>query len=80
MLNKIQRLSRRAFPITIKELNRNFLGQLYIEGKGIEIGALYNPMKVNARKAKVCYVDRMKVEDLRKQYPELKDYDLVPVI
>lgn len=77
--DKILRVNRKIFPITVRELNRTLLGQIYIKGKGIEIGALYNPMRVNPQIAKVCYVDRMKIEDLRKQYPELEDYDLVPV-
>ena len=53
-------------------LNRYSLAFFYIEGKGIEIGALHNPLKVSSR-ASVRYVDRMSVADLRCQYVELED-------
>lgn len=48
---------------------RQKLSKQFIKGKGIEIGALHLPLKVY--KAKVIYVDRMNVGDLRKHYPEL---------
>jgi SAM-dependent methyltransferase len=59
-------------------LNRYSLAFLYIRGEGIEIGALHNPLRV-APWAKVRYVDRMTVADLRRQYPELQGKKLVPV-
>ncbi len=59
-------------------LNRYSLAFLYLRGNGLEIGALHNPLKVSPR-AKVRYVDRMTVADLRLQYPELKKKKLVPV-
>jgi predicted SAM-dependent methyltransferase len=59
-------------------LNRYSLAFLYLQGNGIEIGALHNPLRVSPR-AKVRYVDRMTVADLRRQYPELNDKKLVPV-
>ncbi|MFH0784971.1 MAG: methyltransferase domain-containing protein, partial [Pseudomonadota bacterium] len=49
----------------------------YIAGTGIEIGALHAPLSVDAKKAKVLYVDRMSQKDLYDQYPEFKKYDLV---
>ncbi|MFA5871108.1 MAG: hypothetical protein WC858_00125 [Parcubacteria group bacterium] len=51
---------------------------LYIKGKGIEIGALHNPLIV-PESAKVKYVDRMTVFDLREHYSELSSLDLVIV-
>ena len=63
----------------IKNITRNLLGELYLKGTGLEIGALYKPMPVNKKKAKVLYVDRMHVAELRKQYPELKQFNLVDV-
>jgi len=48
----------------------------YLAGDGIEIGALHLPMQVPER-ARVKYVDRMRIADLRKQYPELNDLPLV---
>ena len=59
-------------------LNRYSLAFLYLRGNGIEIGALHNPLKVPLR-AKVRYVDRMSVADLRLQYPELEKKKLVSV-
>jgi len=49
----------------------------YICGKGIEIGALQNPVVLdNSKVIEIKYVDRSSVKDLRKQYPELKDCNL----
>jgi len=59
-------------------LNRFSLAFLYLRGEGIEVGALHNPLKV-APGARVRYVDRMSVSDLRRQYPELNGKKLVPV-
>ncbi|GAB7027038.1 methyltransferase domain-containing protein [Geotalea toluenoxydans] len=50
----------------------------YLRGTGIEIGALHNPLKVPSS-ARVRYVDRMKVDDLRRHYPELRREKLVHV-
>lgn len=55
---------------------RAWVAALYLEGDGIEIGALHSPMQV-PNTARVRYVDRMSVEDLRRQYPELEAHDLV---
>jgi SAM-dependent methyltransferase len=48
----------------------------WLEGTGIEIGALHNPLHV-PRGAVVRYVDRATTDQLRVQYPELGS--LVPV-
>ena len=58
-------------------LNRTFISKYYIKGTGIEIGALHNPLYVNKKQAKVLYVDRMSIKDLREQYPELNKKNLV---
>jgi len=47
---------------------RESLASKYIHGYGIEIGPLHQPLKVHA---KVKYVDRLPVVELRKLYPEL---------
>ena len=57
---------------------RELITNLYIKGKGIEIGALHNPLIV-PESAKVKYVDRMTVFDLREHYSELSSLDLVIV-
>lgn len=59
-------------------LNRFTLSFLYLRGSGIEVGALHNPLKVLPF-AKVRYVDRMSVDELRRQYPELRTKRLVPI-
>lgn len=55
---------------------RAWVAALYLEGHGIEIGALHSPMQVPPT-ARVRYVDRMSVEELRRQYPELDEHQLV---
>jgi SAM-dependent methyltransferase len=55
---------------------RRRIADTYLRGEGIEIGALYAPLQTSAR---VRYVDRMTVEQLRGQYPELSNTALTPV-
>ena len=55
---------------------RRRIADTYLHGEGIEIGALYAPLQTSAR---VRYVDRMPVEQLRVQYPELADTALTRV-
>jgi SAM-dependent methyltransferase len=50
----------------------------WLAGDGIEIGALCRPLEVPTN-ARLRYVDRMPVSDLRHHYPELADLRLVPV-
>jgi SAM-dependent methyltransferase len=51
----------------------------YLAGDGIEIGALHYPLWTDPARARVRYVDRLTVPELRQQYPELAPYDLVAV-
>lgn len=53
------------------------MARQYIAGTGIEIGALHAPMSVDRTKAKVLYVDRLPLDQLYRQYPEFKKYDIV---
>jgi GT2 family glycosyltransferase/SAM-dependent methyltransferase len=55
---------------------RAWVAALYLEGQGIEIGALHSPMQLPST-ARARYVDRMSVEELRRQYPELDEHTLV---
>ena len=57
---------------------RRQLSDRYLSGQGIEIGALHHPLWVSEQ-ATVRYVDRLSREELRRHYPELKEYPLVPV-
>jgi len=55
---------------------RAFIAGLYLQGEGIEIGALHSPLTVGDG-VTVRYVDRLPVSELRRQYPELDAYPLV---
>ena len=57
---------------------RRRLARAYLAGSGLEIGALHLPLPV-PRHAHVAYVDRMTSQELRREYPELRSYDLVDV-
>ncbi len=55
---------------------RSFLAEVYLQGDGVEIGALHRPLKIPSG-ARVKYVDRMTIADLHKQYPEFGSETLV---
>jgi SAM-dependent methyltransferase len=59
-------------------LRRKVIARAYLRGRGLEIGALHNPLKVPPA-ARVRYVDRLDDADLRREYPELRDKALVHV-
>jgi predicted SAM-dependent methyltransferase len=68
----------RDFFISKSGLDKSAFASAYLFGSGIEIGALEYPLKV-PKTAKVRYVDRFSTDELRRQYPELKNYKLVKV-
>lgn len=51
--------------------------QKYLEGSGIEIGALHNRMPVDRQRATVRYVDRLSLADQRRHYPELAAFEML---
>jgi SAM-dependent methyltransferase len=57
---------------------RTRIANRYLSGEGIEIGALHNPLPVPVS-ARVRYVDRLPVSELRAHYPELEHEPLVQV-
>lgn len=57
---------------------RDAFAASFLFGEGIEIGPLHAPLAIPAH-AKARYVDRMSVEQLRDDYPELADQELTPV-
>ena len=61
-----------------RALDREAVAAHFIRGNGIEVGGLHNPLRVPAG-VLVKYVDRMPVEELRAQYPELAKRVLAPV-
>jgi len=64
--------------IRVPNDTREFLAQRFLTGSGLEIGALNRPLAV-PEDCRVRYVDRMDVNGLREQYPELRDKPLAPV-
>ena len=68
----------RLTPGPVIRLRRRTLARRYLAGDGIEIGALHNPLELPDG-ARVRYVDRLPVEDLREHYPELEGEELVDV-
>jgi len=59
-------------------IDRRHAAGWYLRGRGIEVGALHNPTAI-PRGVRVRYVDRMTVQGLREQYPELASQKLVAV-
>jgi len=70
----IERVKRFARRFKERDRTRYLLARRYLTGQGIEIGALHNPLRTNAR---VRYVDRLSRADLREQYPELSALPVV---
>jgi len=57
---------------------RNNVAAIYVKGRGIEIGALAQPV-VMPPGAQVKYVDLLSREELKRLYPDLKTQDFVVV-
>ncbi|HEX8754595.1 MAG TPA: methyltransferase domain-containing protein [Solirubrobacterales bacterium] len=57
---------------------RRELADRFLFGEGLEIGPLHQPLTLPPT-ARARYVDRMPIDDLRREYPELADWDLTPV-
>jgi GT2 family glycosyltransferase/glycosyltransferase involved in cell wall biosynthesis/SAM-dependent methyltransferase len=72
-LERIALLAER--PTDAVDLRRR-LGERYLQGDGLEVGALQNPMPMPAA-ARVKYVDRLSLQELRAHYPELDGQPLV---
>lgn len=74
----LKHIVKRIIPSWRRPTLREILAGRYLKGNGIEIGALHNPLKVPSC-ARVKYVDRLSVDELRIQYPELKRNPFVKV-
>ncbi|MDO8444899.1 MAG: methyltransferase domain-containing protein [Deltaproteobacteria bacterium] len=68
----------RGRSVETEVITRDLIANTYLNGAGIEIGALHNPLRVPGH-VRVKYVDRMPAEDLRKHYPELGTHNLVKI-
>jgi predicted SAM-dependent methyltransferase len=77
-MSNFKKWVRKVLRKTRTDAVRTVIASLYLRGTGIEIGALHNPLKV-FRVARISYVDRMTVDELRKHYPELQREKLVTV-
>jgi SAM-dependent methyltransferase len=55
---------------------RRRLGERHLRGKGLEIGALHMPLALPAG-ASARYVDRNTLPELRREFPELEELDVV---
>lgn len=60
-------------------LRRALLSYRYLRGRGLEIGALNNPLPLLPFAANARYADRLPVSELRGHYPELGSMPLAPV-
>jgi len=61
-----------------KRVLRAQIAKKYLQGDGIEIGALASPLALPPN-ARAHYVDRMSRVDLYQEYPEMRDRQLVEV-
>jgi SAM-dependent methyltransferase len=57
---------------------RRVLAARFLFGEGLEVGALHQPLAL-PKNARARYVDRMQLDDLRREYPELEELELTPV-
>jgi SAM-dependent methyltransferase len=65
-------------PPTVYFDARAELARHFLLGEGLEIGPLHLPLAMPPS-ARVRYVDRMQVDELRREYPELEDWNLTEV-
>ena len=83
VIEVVARAPRRAYELLSPQgreirATRRTLARRFLKGEGLEIGALHLPLRM-PRSARVRYVDRMSVADLRNHYPELAAWDVVDV-
>lgn len=52
--------------------SRTVFAEKYLKGKGIEFGALNNPLPVNMEQCTVTYADKSDKKELLSQFPELR--------
>jgi SAM-dependent methyltransferase len=62
----------------IRFTSRPALAAGYLDGEGLEIGALHSPTPLRPE-VRSRFVDRKSAPDLRREYPELAELDLVEV-
>jgi SAM-dependent methyltransferase len=73
-----QTLATQLGPLPVYlDVRAEFAGS-FLFGEGLEIGPLHQPLAIPPH-ARARYVDRMMTDDLRREYPELADWDLTEV-
>jgi SAM-dependent methyltransferase len=80
-LRLLSRRKHRAGPADVPPVYldaRAKFAASYLTGEGLEIGPLHLPLEMPPH-ARARYVDRMTVDELRREYPELSGWELAPV-
>jgi len=54
-------------------MTKDELALTHLSGKGVEFGALHNPVKVDPQKATVIYADKLKRAEAIAAFPEIED-------
>lgn len=75
-LGTLALVSRKAVEACGQLNLRSSIPDRFLGGEGIEIGALHNPLPVPPS-AHVRYVDRLTLQALKEEYPELAGFNLV---
>ncbi len=74
----LRRLAKRLVTPFRQYLGRLTVADRYLRGRGLEIGALQDPLRLRPG-VQVRYVDIASTEDLRRMYPRKAQRHLVPV-
>jgi predicted SAM-dependent methyltransferase len=77
-IEKPGELATQLDPLPVYLDARAAFANSYLLGEGLEIGPLHQPLAIPAH-ARARYVDRMTATDLRREYPELTEWDLTEV-
>jgi SAM-dependent methyltransferase len=75
---EVAHLAEPTEPPSIYFNARRELATHFLFGEGLEIGPLHQPLEMPSQ-ARARYVDRMQVDDLRREYPELREWNLTQV-
>ncbi len=54
-------------------MNKNELALKKLKGRGVEFGALHNPVQIDTKKASVVYADKLNKQDAIAAFPEIED-------
>jgi len=57
----------------MREDHREYYSKKYLQGRGVEFGALHSPLVYDKQKCQVLYADKASKEDLLTRFPELRE-------